>query len=109
MLEGLYKVKFRTGGDAGSCICLFKNGQITGGGAAMYYLGTYKVEGERFTGEMTARRHAKRDKPSPILGLDEFHLKMEGIHSGGYAQVVGTILEVKGAILTASFSRLGDS
>ena len=109
MLEGLYKVKFRTGGDDGSCICLFKGGRVTGGGSVMYYLGSYQFDGNHFTMELEAKRHAKKSKPSPVLGLDEFHLTMEGISSGAFAQAVGKILEVPEAVFMANFARLCDA
>jgi hypothetical protein len=108
MLDGLYKVRFHAVGDEGYCICLFKDGHIAGGGAVMYYLGTFQVSGNHFTAELTARRHAKKSKPSPIMGLDEFHLTMQGLHSGDYAQVIGKVPEVPALTLTASLMRLGD-
>jgi hypothetical protein len=108
MLDGLYKVKFRAGSDEGNCVCLFKDGHIAGGGAVMYYFGTFQVSGNRFTAEVTAKRHAKKTKPSPIMGLDEFHMKMEGIYSGGYAQLIGKVPEVPDATLMASLTKLSE-
>ena len=108
MLECLYKVKFRTCGDEGSCICLFKDGHMSGGGAVMYYLGTYQISGNHFTADVIARRHAKKSLPSPIMGLDEFHMKLEGLFSGGYAQVIGKVPEVPDATVMASLSRLSE-
>jgi hypothetical protein len=108
MLQGLYKVKFRSGGDEGSCVCLFREGHIAGGGAVMYYLGSYEVtDGNHFVAEMEAKRHTQK-KTSPIMGLDEFHMTMEGIYSGAYAQVVGRIVEVPEAVLLANLVRLSE-
>jgi hypothetical protein len=106
MLQGLYKVKFRSSSDEGSCVCLFKDGRIAGGGAVMYYVGTYQVVGNHFTAEIVAKRHAKRNKPSPLMGLEEFHMTMEGIFSGAYAQLIGRIPEVPDAVLMANLTRL---
>lgn len=108
MLEGLYKVKFRHGGEEGNCICLFKDGHIAGGGAVMYYVGTFTVDGNHFHGDITAKRHAKKGNPSPIMGLDSFHMTIEGLYSGGYAQVIGKIPEVPEAVLLASLTRLNE-
>jgi|GEM_PF-4045492 hypothetical protein len=106
MLEGLYKVKFRTGGDEGSCVCLFKNGRIAGGGAVMYYVGEYHLSGNTFTADIVATRHANKKQASPIMGLDTFHMKIEGIQSGGYAQVIAKIVEVPDVTMMASLTRL---
>jgi hypothetical protein len=108
MLEGLYKVKFRSGSDEGHCICLFKDGKIAGGGAVMYQIGTYHVSGNHFTADVLAKRHAGKNYPSPIFGLDQFHMKLEGIFSGGYAQVIGKIPEVPGVTIMASLARLDE-
>jgi hypothetical protein len=108
MLEGLYKVKFRTGADEGFCICLFKGGRVSGGGSVMYYVGSYQFDGSRFTIELEAKRHAKKSKPSPVLGLDEFHMTMEGMSAGAYAQAIGKIAEVPEAVFMANFAHLCD-
>lgn len=109
MIEGLYKVKFRTGADEGSCICLFRSGRIAGGGSVMYYVGTYQFEGNRFTASLEAKRHAKKTKPSPVLGLDEFRMTLEGLFSGPYAQAIGMITEVPEAVFMVNFSYLCDA
>lgn len=107
MLAGLYKVHFHAGSDEGASICLFKDGKIAGGGSVMYYLGSYDfVDDNRFIAEMEALRHARKDIPSPVLGLDHFHLRMEGIYSGPYVQMVGKILEVPDATFMANMTRL---
>lgn len=109
MLMGLYKMKFHTGGDEGAGICLFRDGRIAGGGSVMYYLGEYQMlDPNRFIASIEARRHGKKNKPSPVLGLEEFHMHLEGIFSGPYAQLVGHIMEVPNAILMAKLERLAD-
>lgn len=106
MIEGLYKVKFRTDADEGSCVCLFHRGRVAGGGSVMYYVGTYQFDGNRFTAELDAKRHAKKSKPSPVLGLDEFHMTLEGLFSGPYAQAIGRISEVPEAVFMVNFAYL---
>lgn len=109
MLTGLYRLKFRSGAEEGAGICVFKDGHIAGGGSVMYYLGRYQLlDSSHFTAEIEAKRHAKKNKPSPVMGLDEFHMSMEGVFSGPYAQVVGHIREVPSAVLLANLSRLSE-
>lgn len=109
MLTGLYKLKFRTGAEEGAGICVFKDGHIAGGGSVMYYLGRYQLlDSSHFKAEVEAMRHAKKNKPSPVLGLDAFHMTMEGVFSGPYAQIVGHIVEVPNAVLLANLSRLSE-
>lgn len=109
MLEGLYKVSFHAGDENGASICLFKDSRIVGGGMVMYYIGTYTVtDDNHFIAEMDAQRHARKEVPSPVLGLDSFHLTMEGVYSGPYVQVVGKISEVPEARFLAHMTRLAD-
>lgn len=109
MLMGLYKMKFKTGGDEGAGVCLFKDGRIAGGGSIMYYVGEYQMlDASRFIASIVARRHGKKNKPSPVLGLEEFHMHMEGVFSGPYAQLVGHIIEVPNAILIAKLELLAN-
>ncbi len=109
MLEGLYKVHFHAGSEDGASICLFRDGRIAGGGMVMYYLGSYELtEDNRFLAEMEAHRHARKEIPSPVLGLEHFHLRMDGIYSGPYVQMVGHILEVPESRLMANMTRLAE-
>ena len=105
MIEGLYKVRYRAPKHEGFCICVFKDGQISGGGASMYYIGTYKRSGNHFIGELHARKH-DRSIENPILGLEDFHLQLDGTVCGEYGQLTGTIREVPGAVLQANVLRL---
>ena len=67
---------------------------FAGGGQVLYCIGTYVKRGNKFVGELHARKHAKSGKTSPILGMDEFHMRLEGTFHGGYGQIDGKIVEL---------------
>ena len=93
MQEGLYRIRYRTPlGESGG-VCMFQKGQIVGGGQVLYIVGTYEVRGTRFTGEFVARKHANVRDLSPVLGLNDFHVHLEGTVTDGYGQLTGTIVE----------------
>lgn len=93
MFEGLYRIRYQTPlGEAGG-VCMFQKGQMVGGGQVLYIVGTYEVHGTHFTGEMVARKHAKVRDLSPVLGLEDFHMRLEGTVTDTYGQLAGTILE----------------
>ena len=93
MLEGLYRIRYDTPHGEGGGVCIFQQGQMVGGGQVLYIVGTYEVQGNRFTGELVGRKHAKVRDLSPVLGLDDFHMRLEGLVTDGYGQLTGTIRE----------------
>ena len=63
MKNGLYSIHVtlldgRTG--KGSGVILFRDGQILGGDAYLFYTGSYTVKGDTFKGEVLVQRHTSR-------------------------------------------------
>ena len=72
MKNGLYSIHVtlldgRTG--KGSGVILFRDGQILGGDAYLFYTGSYTVKGDTFKGEVLVQRHTTpRDNANPLFG-----------------------------------------
>jgi hypothetical protein len=72
MKNGLYSIHVtlldgRVG--KGSGVILFRDGQILGGDAYLYYTGSYTVKGDVFKGEVLVQRHTTpREDDSPLFG-----------------------------------------
>ena len=72
MNNGLYSIHVtlldgRTG--KGSGVILFRDGQILGGDAYLFYTGSYTVKDNTFKGEVLVQRHTTpRDNDSPLFG-----------------------------------------
>ncbi|WP_027583347.1 GrlR family regulatory protein [Bradyrhizobium sp. Ai1a-2] len=72
MRNGLYSIHVtlldgRVG--KGSGVILFRDGQIFGGDAYLFYTGTYTVKGNTFKGEVVVQRHTTpRDSDNPLFG-----------------------------------------
>lgn len=72
MKNGLYSIHVtlldgRVG--KGSGVIMFRDGQILGGDAYLYYTGSYKVKDSTFKGEVLVQRHtAPRNNDNPLFG-----------------------------------------
>ncbi len=61
--NGLYKIEFQTQLGAGSGVVILHDGQLRGGDSMIYYVGTYKQDGDEFSAEVRtdAHRHPMQD------------------------------------------------
>ncbi len=71
MKNGLYSIHVslldgRVG--KGSGVVVFRDGNIVGGDAYLYYTGTYRVKDNTFKGEVLVRRHTSSKDDNPLFG-----------------------------------------
>jgi hypothetical protein len=71
MRNGLYSIHVtlqdgRSG--KGSGVVLFRDGQILGGDAYLFYVGSYIVRGDTFKGEVLVQRHTRSPDVNPLFG-----------------------------------------
>ena len=71
MKNGLYSIHVslldgRSG--KGSGVILFRDGQILGGDAYLFYTGSYSVKGDTFKGEVLVQRHTSSPDANPLFG-----------------------------------------
>jgi hypothetical protein len=108
MRDGIYRVRIVTPDSIDAGVCLINNGRISGGNETHYFTGEITVEHERLKGKVKATRYARATASSIMPRLDEFHILMDGVACGDYAQVSEEVAEMPGSAATVSYLRLGD-
>jgi hypothetical protein len=114
MKNGLYSIHVtlldgRVG--KGSGVILFRDGQILGGDAYLFYTGSYTVKGETFKGEVLVQRHTTpRDNANPLFGgPSPVGIGVSGTFTGTEATMTGTALVGKASqIFGATLRKLAD-
>jgi hypothetical protein len=115
MKNGLYSIHVtlldgRIG--KGSGVILFRDGQILGGDAYLFYTGSYTVKGDTFKGEVLVQRHTSpRDKDNPLFGgPNPVGIGLSGTFTDTRATMNGTVLIGKNSpIFGATLHRLADT
>jgi hypothetical protein len=114
MKNGLYSIHVtlldgRTG--KGSGVILFRDGQILGGDAYLFYTGSYTVKGDTFKGEVLVQRHTTpRDNDNPLFGgPNPVGIGVSGTFTDTRGNMNGTALVGKGSqIFGATLHKLAD-
>jgi hypothetical protein len=114
MKNGLYSIHVslldgRSG--KGSGVILFRDGQILGGDAYLFYTGTYSVKGDTFKGEVLVQRHTSSSDANPLFGgPSPVGIGVSGTFTDTTAVMNGTALVGKASqIFAATLRKLADS
>jgi hypothetical protein len=112
MKNGLYSIHVtlldgRVG--KGSGVILFRDGQILGGDAYLYYIGSYTVKDNTFKGEVLVQRHTSpRGSDNPLFG-GPAPVGVSGTFTDTRAEMTGTALVGKASqIFGATLHKLAD-
>jgi T3SS negative regulator,GrlR len=113
MKNGLYSIHVtlldgRVG--KGSGVIMFRDGQIFGGDAYLFYTGTYTVKGDTFKGEVLVQRHTSSPDASPLFGgPSPVGIGVTGTFTDTRATMNGTALVGKASqIFGATLRKLAD-
>jgi hypothetical protein len=114
MKNGLYSIHVtlldgRTGN--GSGVIMFRDGQILGGDAYLFYTGSYTVKGDTFKGEVLVQRHTSSPDASPLFGGPApVGIGVSGTFTDTRATMNGTALVGKASqIFGATLRKLADA
>jgi hypothetical protein len=114
MKNGLYSIHVslldgRSG--KGSGVIVFRDGQILGGDAYLFYTGTYSVKGDTFKGEVLVQRHTSSPDANPLFGgATPVGIGVSGTFTDAAGLMNGTALVGKASqIFGATLRRLADS
>ena len=116
MKNGLYSIHVtlldgRVG--KGSGVIMFRDGQILGGDAYLFYAGSYTVKDNTFKGEVLVQRHTTpRDNDSPLFGGSSapVGIGVSGTFTDTRAVMNGTALVGKASqIFGATLHKLADT
>lgn len=108
MKDGLYKVAFQTPLGQGSGVVVLQGGKLSGGDSAMYYVGNYTLNADKFTAEVRTDAHSQAPGMQPVFGRDQVTIRLTGTTDGDTAKTTGTAPEAPGVSFQASLTRLSD-
>jgi hypothetical protein len=102
MNEGLYKVQFQTPKGAGVGVVYLKNGQMYGGDSALYYAGSYQLDGDSIAATFRTDAHTKNSPVSEsVFGVDRVNVTLNGVVSGNNISTIGSASEAPGLTFKA--------
>jgi hypothetical protein len=110
MKNGLYSIHVglldgRSG--KGSGVILFREGQILGGDAYLYYTGTYSVKADTFKGEVLVQHHTRSTEANPLFGgANPVGIGVSGTFTDTDAVMNGTALVGKSSLIFTATLRL---
>lgn len=115
MRNGLYSIHAdlldgRSG--KGSGVAVFRNGEILGGDAYLYYVGTYTISDGNFKGALQVMQHTKSPEVNPLFGgqTQPVGVGISGTCTETTATMNGTALVGKASqLFRATLRRLADS
>ena len=113
MNNGLYSIHVtlldgRVG--KGSGVVMFRNGQILGGDAYLFYTGSYTVKDNSFKGEVLVQRHTSSPDANPLFGEPSpVSIGVSGTFTDTRGEMTGTALVGKASqIFGATLRKLAD-
>lgn len=113
MKNGLYSIHVRTLDGhfgKGSGIIIFRDGRILGGGAFLFYTGSYSVQGDTIKGEVQIDQHTRPRDVAPLFGGKPVSIGFSGKAGEGDLTFYGTALYGKQSIrFNATLRRVADS
>jgi len=114
MKNGLYSIHVtlldgRVG--KGSGVILFRDGQILGGDAYLFYTGSYTVRGDTFKGEVLVQRHTSSPDANPLFGgPNPVGIGVTGTFTDTRGTMNGTALVGKASLIFgATLHKLADT
>ncbi|MET0249007.1 MAG: GrlR family regulatory protein [Sphingobium sp.] len=106
---GLYKIAFKSsyGADFG-VVLLMDDGKLRGGDSGMAYVGTYEMDGDLFTAQMSVTRHRTLPGVVSVLGYNDVMVEMIGRARDASAKLRGSSSQVPGVRFEAALSYIAD-
>lgn len=95
MKNGLYSIHVTLGDGRmgkGSGVLVFRDGEILGGDAFLFYTGRYEVRGASLFGEVVVDQHTPSPDSTPLFGGRQVGIGFSGPFTDGSATLDGTAL-----------------
>lgn len=108
MKDGLYRVQFQTPLGWGAGVLYASGGRLWGGDGAMFYVGTYKQEGNNVVADVRTNRHTQVPGVASVFGRDQVRITLSGIASGDKIKLNGRSPEAPNVTFTAELMHLSD-
>jgi hypothetical protein len=109
MKNGLYRIQFQTPLGIGAGVLTLIDGTIRGGDSALYYVGSYQLNGNSFTATVHTGRHSGNQQSMPsVFGKDSITVNAQGTNTDDSASVTATSPQAPGVSMNATLSRIAD-
>jgi len=106
--DGLYRVHFQTPMGEGNGVAVLEGGRLRGGDSMIYYVGTYKQDGDRFTAEVQTDEHSNMQGMASVFGVSKASITIQGKTGNDTAEMTGSSPQAPGVAFKASLHRLHD-
>ena len=113
MKNGLYSIHVslldgNTG--KGSGVVVLRDGEILGGDAFLFYVGSYTMQNETFRGEVVVNQHTPSKDVIPLFGGRQVSIGIHGKFAGDSAEMEGTALVGKASqFFRVTFRKLAEA
>ncbi|WP_105403437.1 GrlR family regulatory protein [Neorhizobium sp. T7_12] len=108
MRNGLYKVQFQTPNDIGYGVVFAQDGKMWGGDSAIYYVGSYSLDGDTLTATVKTDVHSKYPGSGSVFGKDQVTIQITGTVNGDTINARGSSPQAPGIGFNATMTRLAD-
>jgi hypothetical protein len=92
----------------GAGVVFALDGRLWGGDAALYYVGTYGVDGDAMSAKVTTNRHTNNALIQSVFGIDRVNIELNGKTNGDEIKATGRAAEAPGVTFDATLSRISD-
>ena len=107
--NGLYKLAFETPAGTDYGVAHLHDGRLRGGDSGMAYVGSYRVEGQLFSAEMSVTQHRHVPGAVSALGLNDVLVQLHGVlDNSSVLTVRGSSPETSMVRFTARLSQIAD-
>ena len=104
MVDGFYKAAFATPAGAGGGVVFLSGGTVKGGDSALYYQGTYALDGSQFSATIYTNRHSPG--MGSVFGTDKVEISLTGTVSGNDIDAKGRSPQAPGLAFNVKLTRL---
>ncbi len=106
MIEGLFKATYGTPLGQGVAVVTLREGVIQGGDPALYYTGTYKDDGAKFTATFKTARHTAIPGIANVFGKDNVTVNVAGLIQGDNVNGSGSSPDAPGMTFQFGLAKL---
>lgn len=107
--NGLYKIAFETPAGVEYGVAYLQDGKLRGGDSGMAYLGTYSLDGDLLSAEVSVSQHRHIPGAVSALGLNNLQVHLNGlIDDANVVRLTGTSPVSSSVRFKARLSLLAD-
>ena len=106
--NGLYKIAFRSAHGTDYGVAYMLDGRLRGGDSEMAYVGSYEMDGDLLTVQLSVTQHRAAAGIGNVFGYQNIQVEMAGIVDNGRLSLRGSSREVPSVRFEARLSHLAD-